>query len=115
MKIKSVKSPDGDLNHSIGALDNFWRSAENFYVEPLNGTGNMTWSVSQAAPLRRIYVNGNLNLSQKGYASGGYMADIKVTGTVRSGSQQQWFTRNSEIGHWSGGQWNMGRVPELHF
>ena len=41
------------------------------------------------------------------YASGGYMANSRVSGTMVSGSQQQWFTRNSELGSWGGGVWNM--------
>jgi hypothetical protein len=35
------------------------------------------------------------------------MADSKIDGQVYSGSQQQWFTRNSELGSWGGGVWNM--------
>ena len=65
-----------------------------------------TWAVSQAAPLRRIYVKGNLKLYD-GASSGGFMANCKIDGTVFSGSQQQWLTRNSEIKKWDGGIWNM--------
>ena len=39
------------------------------------------------------------------YASGGYLADSRA-GTVVNGSQQQWITRNSEVGSWSNGVWN---------
>ena len=39
------------------------------------------------------------------YASGGFIADSKA-GTVLNGSQQQWLTRNSEIGGWTNGVWN---------
>jgi hypothetical protein len=35
------------------------------------------------------------------------MADTKVDGQVVSGSQQQWYSRNSEFGSWNGGVWNM--------
>jgi hypothetical protein len=35
------------------------------------------------------------------------MADTKVDGQVRSGSQQQWLTRNSQLGSWTGSNWNM--------
>lgn len=35
------------------------------------------------------------------------MADVKVTGTVVSGSQQQYIIRNSEMGKFEGGVWNM--------
>ena len=39
------------------------------------------------------------------FASGGFIADSK-TEPVINGSQQQWLTRNSEIGPWSNGVWN---------
>jgi len=47
------------------------------------------------------------------------MADVRVTGKVVSGSQQQYIIRNSEMGEWSGGVWNMVFVgstgaPESH-
>ena len=35
------------------------------------------------------------------------MADCRVDGIVRSGTQQQWFTRNSMLGGWPGSNWNM--------
>jgi len=44
---------------TIGALNNFWRSAENLRVTP---DGPMIWAVSQAAPLRRAVIEGDLNL-----------------------------------------------------
>ena len=76
--------------------------------------GKMYWAASQASPLRRLVVEGNLDLYQyfppypnAGYASGGYMSDSTVTGTITSGSQQQYFFRNTDIGVWSGGVWNM--------
>ena len=40
----------------------------------------MVWGVSQAAPLRRVHIKGNLQLFDKGYASGGFLADSKVDG-----------------------------------
>jgi len=89
-----------------GALDNFWRSVENLQVKP--DGGKMTWAVSQAAPLRRLVVDGDLNLFQKdGWSSGGYMSDSVVKGTINSGSQQQFLFRNSDFGTWKGGNWNM--------
>lgn len=41
-----------------------------------------------------------------GYASGGYMADSYVTGTLNAGSQQQWFSRNVDMATWGFGAWN---------
>ena len=84
---------DGADDFTIGALDNFWRSAENFSTFKQAGDP-MIWAVSQASPLRRAIVNGDLNLFHytsgqpaAGYASGGFMADVTVTGAISSGSQ----------------------------
>jgi hypothetical protein len=87
------------------ATQNFWRSAENLSVTP-NG-GSDRWAVSQAAPYRRMHVRGNLQLDDGGWSSGGFISDTKVDGQVRSGSQQQFLTRNSQMGSWSGSNWNM--------
>ncbi|GAB2727336.1 RICIN domain-containing protein [Streptomyces bullii] len=87
------------------ATQNFWRAAENLSVTPTSGTDR--WAVSQAAPYRRMHLRGNLQLDDGGWSSGGYLADSKVDGQVRSGSQQQWLTRNSQLGSWTGSNWNM--------
>ncbi|HEY6180264.1 MAG TPA: chitobiase/beta-hexosaminidase C-terminal domain-containing protein [Kofleriaceae bacterium] len=89
------------------ATQNFWRSAENFAINP--SSGSQRWAVAQAAPFRRIDVHGNLQLfpASFGFASGGYIADTKVSAQASSVSQQQWYTRDSSLGTWSGGVWNM--------
>jgi hypothetical protein len=92
--------PDGSQN----ATQNFWRSAENLSVTPTGGLDR--WAVSQAAPYRRMHVRGNLALSDGGWSSGGWISDSKIDGQIQSGSQQQWITRNSQIGSWSGSNWN---------
>ncbi|MFE1898153.1 discoidin domain-containing protein [Streptomyces yangpuensis] len=109
-------SPDdttinGDVTVDAGwfngnATQNFWRSAENLALNPVNGTDR--WAVSQAAPFRRMHVRGGLNLAPNGYgwASGGYIADSRIDGQVGNYSQQQWYTRDSSIGGWSNGVWN---------
>jgi hypothetical protein len=86
-------------------LVNFWRAVENMTIIPIDTA--LTWGVSQAAPMRRVHVRGNLNLFDIGYASGGFLADSRVDGVVSFGPQQQWFTRNSLAGKWIGGNWNM--------
>ncbi|MFB8244129.1 coagulation factor 5/8 type domain-containing protein [Streptomyces sp. NPDC055952] len=110
-------SPDdttihGDITVDAGwfngnATQNFWRSAENLAVVPVSGTNR--WAVSQAAPFRRMHVRGNLNLAPSGYgwSSGGYIADSRIDGQVQPYSQQQWYTRDSAIGGWLNGVWNM--------
>ncbi|MFD7080045.1 discoidin domain-containing protein [Streptomyces sp. NPDC059918] len=109
-------SPDdttinGDVTVDAGwfggnATQNFWRSAENLALNPVNGTDR--WAVSQAAPFRRMHVKGGLNLAPDGFgwASGGYIADSKIDGQVGNYSQQQWYTRDSSIGGWGNGVWN---------
>jgi hypothetical protein len=87
------------------ATQNFWRSAENLSVTPTGGSDR--WAVSQAAPYRRMHVRGNLILDDGGWSSGGFISDTKVDGQIQSGSQQQFLTRNSQMGSWSGSNWNM--------
>ncbi|MFD4028897.1 discoidin domain-containing protein, partial [Streptomyces sp. NPDC058576] len=102
----------GDVTVDAGwfngnATQNFWRSAENLTLNPVSGTNR--WAVSQAAPFRRMHVKGGLNLAPDGYgwASGGYIADSKIDGTVGPYSQQQWYTRDSSVGGWTNAVWNM--------
>jgi len=114
---KGVYSTQGDYSFQIGALNSFWRGAENFKTHasyqwfPGEGIG-MLWAVSQATFLRRIEVVNSLALYQytggdaAGFASGGYLSNSEVN-RIYSGSQQQWFTRNSKVGAWYGGVWNM--------
>lgn len=87
------------------ALVNFWRGVENLEVRPPGGADR--WAVSQAAPYRRMRLRGDLALDDGGWSSGGFMADCRIDGAIRSGSQQQWFTRNSAIREWRGSNWNM--------
>jgi hypothetical protein len=96
---------DASLPHN-NATCTFWRAVEGFSVVPSGGA--MQWAVSQAAPMRRMHIRGNLLLHQlHGWASGGWMSDTLVDGTVDSGSQQQWISRNSEWDGWTGWNWNM--------
>lgn len=66
-KIRSVTCTNETNDPELGSLQNFWRSAENFQTGQhptyaLEGNGGMLWAVSQAAPLRRVVVDGNLYL-----------------------------------------------------
>ncbi|MBX3719967.1 MAG: hypothetical protein KF898_10000 [Parachlamydiales bacterium] len=113
--INSVSCPQGNPDYMVGALNTFWRSAENFKTTtpgvwvPTTAVG-MTWAASQASPLRKIHLDGTLYLFQLalpgfqgGFSSGGFMADCKISGdlmnqsAVVSGSQQQWITRNTDM------------------
>ena len=91
------------MNHN--ATCNFWRAVENLTVAPPAGVN--VWAVSQAAPMRRTHIKGELQLSSRGGSSGGFLADCKIDGVVKAGSQQQWFSRHSGWKEWTGINWNM--------
>ena len=91
---KGVYCEEGDYDFDVGSLDTFWRGAENFrsnatYQWAGMAKGGMLWSVSQAAPLRRIHVTNELQLYEyeppygaAGYSSGGFLANSKVEGAT---------------------------------
>ncbi len=113
--------------------DNFWRSLSNLtlnvdlpasppaYSPPVQdpfGTGCTNsaemWSASQAAPIRRAIVNGSVVFqdycANNNFASGGFIADSKVSGSLNIFGNQQYMVRNSAIGGAAGcpqGLWNM--------
>ena len=103
-------------NSNCTALDNFWRSVSNLTINVMGNTGCYSghdfWAVSQAAPMRRVHINGNLTLmdyctGSPDYASGGFIADSQFTGgNIINGSQQQYMTRNSNIDSWTNSVWN---------
>src|SRR4051812_25262521 len=108
-------------------LNNFWRSLSNLTLNvtlpgtppayaPENGendgckNSNDLLGVSQASPVRSVIVNGALILQDycnRGFVSGGFFANDELNGFVGNFGQQQYFTRNSNIGQWSNGVWNM--------
>lgn len=83
-----------------GATKTFWRS-----VEGLTASKTCTWATSQACPLRRSVIYGDLELSgycgketDLGPSSGGFIANVAVKGSVKLGTQQQFLFRNCEFG-----------------
>ncbi|WP_367128822.1 hypothetical protein [Saccharothrix sp. HUAS TT1] len=107
---------DGGTGNCL-ALVNFWRTLGNLTIN-IDGAGQdgcragaNFWAVSQAVSLRRLNVtSGTFTLMDyctagPQYASGGFIADSRLPSVV-NGSQQQWLTRNSELGSWSNGVWN---------
>jgi hypothetical protein len=94
------------------ALNNFWRSISNMTIN-VGSSGchyGEFWATSQATSMRRMNLPGYSSLMDYcgpgSYdASGGFIAD-SVIGSLTSGSQQQWITRNSSVGSWSNGVWN---------
>ena len=103
---RGVYCEEGDYGMTGGALDTFWRSAENFRTQATweNTAGpGMLWAVSQASPLRRIIVDNSLTLYEyqppfqgAGYASGGYFANLDVGGSSVSNTATH---GNSKNGH----------------
>ncbi len=96
------------------ATVNFWRYAANLAVTPTSSINSHdVWATSQGTGLRRIHVtSGGMNLfdpegGPNEWASGGFIADSKIDGTVVPGSQQQYLTRNVTMQSWTGGVWNM--------
>jgi len=97
-----------DWLRNKNATCNFWRSIEN--VSLLNKDGQMLmYGISQAAPIRRMMINGDINLDMGGWASGGFLANSVVTGTAGSSTQQQFFIRNNET-NFKGVNWNLVSV-----
>jgi hypothetical protein len=96
------------------ALVNFWRSVSNLTIDVAGKAGCQSgefWATSQAAPMRRVHVNGHVTLMDyctgPSYASGGFIADSQFSGsTVVNGSQQQYLVRNSDLDGWTNGVWN---------
>ena len=105
-KVSSVNTYARWLSNPQGlhnATCNFWRSIENIEMQ-----SDTVWAVSQATGMRRVQVDGNLTLHDDyGWASGGFLADSKVTGLVDSGTQQQWLSRNNSYSSWTGQNWNI--------
>jgi len=122
---------------SCNADDNFWRSMSNLtlnvdlpssapdyspaaidtYGAGCDNSAEM-WAVSQAAPIRRAIINGNVVFQDycgaaDDYASGGFIADSEITGDLDFYGNQQYMVRNSSIGGSNGcgadngGLWNM--------
>src|SRR5256886_2649938 len=104
----------GPNNTNCIALVNFWRSLSNLTINvttPNFGCySGEFWAVSQAAPMRRVQINGPTTLmdycTSPSFASGGFIADSEFDGNVVNGSQQQWLVRNSKLSGWSNGVWN---------
>jgi len=95
------------------ATQNFWRDVENLTDHPSSGT--VEYAVSQASPMRRVHIEGNMILDDNGgWSSGGFLSDSVIDGQVNSDSQQQWLSRNDQFGSWTGSNWNMVFVGDTH-
>jgi hypothetical protein len=110
VQITGAVRAKADWLGSNNATCNFWRGAENFAVTPtqaIDGAVNV-WAISQGTALRRAHVQGSIALDDGGgWSSGGFIADTVVDAQISSGSQQQFLTRNDDLGSWQGSNWNM--------
>jgi hypothetical protein len=101
------------------ATQNFWRGIENLAVIPQDFGGRAMWATSQATWQRRVHIRGPLSLfdfwtkGPNNWSSGGFIADSTMD-SVDSGSQQQYLTRNCQLGSWQGGGWNMVFVGDYN-
>jgi len=94
-----------DWLRNKNATCNFWRTIEN--VSLLNKDGEMLiYGISQAAPVRRMMIHGDINLDMGGWASGGFLANSVATGSAGSPTQQQFFIRNNET-NFKGVNWSL--------
>jgi hypothetical protein len=94
------------------ATQNFWRDVENLSDTPSSGT--LEYGVSQADPFRRVDVHGNMTLddytsgnTSSNWSSGGYIGDSRISGTINSGTQQQYLFQDTAMGGFSGSNWNL--------
>jgi hypothetical protein len=97
------------------ALGTFWRSLSNVQINPIETdepAHTMRYNTSQASPLRRLDIVGNLDLSG-GLAAGNLLANSRISGSVTAGfewltdipptaGQFYYYLRDSQIGSWQG-------------
>ena len=113
VKIKNIHVPPVLPNSNVTC--NFWMDVENFEIVPETQYGSndtwfqFLWSVSQAAPARRLKVDRPSMLDwYYGWASGGYISDSVFNSDVGSFSQQQYYIRNSKLSNnFYGVNWNL--------
>jgi hypothetical protein len=128
IEVLNSKCSSPGPNFGCIGLTNFWRSLSNLTLNvtrssktvyapaPVDGetagcaNSNELWAVSQAAPMRRVAINGFLFLvdycAPNHFTSGGFIADSKISIGVINDTQQQFFARNSDLGFWSNPVWN---------
>jgi hypothetical protein len=96
-------------------LDNFWRSLSNLTINvtTVSACTQSTefWAASQAAPIRRVDINGNFFMfdycSGPAFVSGGFIADSAFTGgAIINGGNQQELVRNTDIDSYTNGVWD---------
>jgi hypothetical protein len=81
------------------SLNTFWRSLANIKINPIETDEatphTMRWNTSQAAPVRRVDIVGNLDLSG-GSAGGNLISNSRISGVVIGGFR--WVTDSTRLG-----------------
>lgn len=98
-----------------GNLGTFWRGLSNMRINPIEpdeSPHTLKWLTSQASPLRRVHIDGDLNLAGN-LAFGDFIGNSLVSGQVYSGNnwtqdpadkafgQAHYYTRDSQL-TWNG-------------
>ena len=98
------------------SLNTFWRSLANVKINPIETDEptphTMRWNTSQAAPVRRVDIVGNLDLSG-GSAGGNLISNSRISGAViggfrwvtdatRLGGEFYYYIHDSQIGSFQG-------------
>ena len=113
VKLKNIHVPAVLPDNNVTC--NFWMDVENFELIAENVYHSddvwfqFLWSVSQAAPARRLNLKRSVMLDwYYGSASGGFIADSSFEGAVGSYPQQQYYIRNCRLSkNWYGVNWNL--------
>ena len=113
VKLKNIHVPAVLPDNNVTC--NFWMDVENFELIAENVYHSddvwfqFLWSVSQAAPARRLNLKRSVMLDwYYGWASGGFIADSSFEGAVGSYPQQQYYIRNCRLSkNWYGVNWNL--------
>jgi hypothetical protein len=80
------------------ALATFWRSLSNVKINPIQAdepAHTMRWNTSQAAPVRRVDIVGNLDLAG-GVGGGNLISNSRISGNVTAGFD--WTTDPTPVG-----------------
>ena len=112
VKLKNIHVPAVLPDNNVTC--NFWMNVENFEIPPETVYHSndvyfqFLWSVSQAAPARRLQIDRPAMLDWwYGWASGGYIADSHFRAEVGSYPQQQYYIRNCKLNkNFYGVNWN---------
>jgi len=130
--VQGLGSVPGDvvINGNLtvnGNLGTFWRSLVNLKINPIQADESahtFRWSTSQACPLRRLEIAGNLDLTGVAVTAGNLLENSKVSGQVNGGmgwnsdlivenTPTEYYFRDSDVGNIRGHnvQWLSTGVP----